>query len=71
MAYNTETSFASPFFGDRVASLRDAWAEKLAKRKLYNKTLAELDSLSNRDLADLGMSRSTIKSVALEAVYGK
>jgi len=26
--------------------------------------------LSNRDLADLGISRSTIKSIALEAAYG-
>jgi len=41
-----------------------------AKRALFRKTFAELDALSNRDLADLGMHRSTIKSVAYQAAYG-
>lgn len=49
------------------AGLRDA----LARRKVYRETLRELKSLSNRELADLGISRSMITRVAVEAAYGK
>ncbi len=70
MAFNTDTSFAGSSFVDRFAALRAVWAEKAEKRKVYRTTLAELESLSNRDLSDLGMSRAMIKSVAIEAAYG-
>ena len=70
MAYNTDTTFAGFSFGDRFAALRADWSEKAAKRKTYRTTVAELENLSNRDLADLGLSRSMIKSIALEAAYG-
>jgi len=35
--------------------------------KRYSRTLSELESLSNRDLADLGISRSDIPRIAREA----
>lgn len=35
--------------------------------KRYNRTVAELESLSNRELADLGISRGDIRRVAREA----
>lgn len=35
--------------------------------KRYSRTLQELDSLSNRDLADLGISRADIPRLAREA----
>lgn len=34
----------------------------------YNRTVKELETLSNRDLADLGISRSDIGRIAREAV---
>ena len=34
----------------------------------YNRTVTELESLSNRDLADLGISRVDIPRLAREAV---
>lgn len=34
----------------------------------YSRTVRELEALSNRDLADLGISRSDIGRVAREAV---
>jgi uncharacterized protein YjiS (DUF1127 family) len=55
----------------RMSGLRAELADKLAKRKLYNSTLRELDALSDRDLNDLGLSRSVIKSIAFEAAYGR
>lgn len=36
---------------------------------IYRKSVNELRALSNRELADLGLSRSMIKRVALEAAY--
>jgi uncharacterized protein YjiS (DUF1127 family) len=35
--------------------------------KKYSRTVAELEALSNRDLSDLGLSRSDITRVAREA----
>lgn len=42
----------------------------VADYRLYRRTLAELEALSDRELQDLGMSRLCIRDVAREAVYG-
>jgi len=36
----------------------------------YRQTVKELSELSDRDLADMGLNRSFIKRMAIEAVYG-
>ena len=54
-------------FSNLLASIR----EGLARRKVYRQTLAELRSLSERELSDLGMHRSMLTRIALEAAYGK
>ncbi|MFQ1699754.1 DUF1127 domain-containing protein [Loktanella agnita] len=69
MTYQTDTSFAANTFAQRIAALRADWVEKAAKRKIYRSTYNELNALSDRDLNDLGMSRSMIKRVAIEAAY--
>jgi uncharacterized protein YjiS (DUF1127 family) len=71
MAYNTDTGFGGFALGQRFSALRAELAEKAEKRKVYRTTLTELQSLSNRDLADLGLSRSMIPNIAFEAAYGK
>ena len=71
MTYNTDTAFAGFALGQRFSALRAEFAEKAAKRKMYRTTLSELSALTNRDLADLGVSRSMIKGIAFEAAYGK
>jgi len=71
MAFATDTRSASSSLGDRFAAFRANFADAAAKRKLYKTTIAELEVLSNRDLADLGLHRSTIKTLAFEAAYGK
>ncbi len=57
--------------------LRETLARKLGnigeswrKWRLFRRTKAELAGLSDRELADLGLNRSMITSVAHEAVYG-
>lgn len=51
----------------RIAAAREGWG----RWRLYRRTLDELSALSNRDLADLGLSRASIRAVAFEAAYGK
>ena len=41
-----------------------------ARRALYRQTVRELNQLNGRELADLGISRSMIRSVAYEAAWG-
>lgn len=55
----------------RSNGLLARFVEAAAARKVYRTTLTELEGLSNRDLADLGINRSMIKSIAYEAAYGK
>lgn len=54
---------AGSFFG----ALREAFADYLA----YRTTLAELKSLTNKQLRDNGFERHALPRIALEAVYGK
>ena len=56
---------------DRLTARIDAARADYAKWRTYRTTVNELSALSNRDLADLGLSRSMISSVAHEAAYGK
>lgn len=42
----------------------------VADYRLYRQTLEELQSLSSRELADLGLSRASVRQIAREAVYG-
>lgn len=70
MAY-TNTTTAGVSLAERFADFRARWAEAAAQRKVYRTTVAELESLTSRDLADLGLTRASIKSIAYEAAYGK
>ncbi len=45
-------------------------AEGFANRRLYKQTVRELNKLSSRELADLGLSRAGIPAIARESVYG-
>lgn len=43
----------------------------LARRKVYRATFNELVRLSDRELRDLGIRRSNIKRLAMEAAYDR
>ncbi|HAR54184.1 MULTISPECIES: DUF1127 domain-containing protein [Roseovarius] len=47
-----------------------ALVRKVQLRREYNKTRNELASLSDRSLADLGISRGEITAISRKAVYG-
>lgn len=44
---------------------------RFAAYRVYRTTLNELRGLSGRELADLGLNRSSLKRIALEAAYGE
>jgi uncharacterized protein YjiS (DUF1127 family) len=43
----------------------------LQERRAYSRAFDELDSLSDRELADIGISRSDIPFIAREGVRGR
>ena len=53
----------------RVAAFFHGVATSVAQYRLYRTTLAELQSLGDRELADLGLNRSVLRSVAYRAAY--
>ena len=54
-----------------VTGMIEAARARCAQYRVYRKTLSELGELSNRELADLGLNRSMLKRIALEAAYGE
>jgi uncharacterized protein YjiS (DUF1127 family) len=46
-------------------------AQAVADYRAYVALHAELDALSDRELADLDISRLSIRDIAREAVYGR
>ncbi|SMY07703.1 DUF1127 domain-containing protein [Flavimaricola marinus] len=69
MAYATDTRTFGATFGERFSGLRASLADRYAKYKVYRSTMTELDTLSDRELADLGIHRSSIRAIAIEAAY--
>ena len=69
MAMMTETRTApiadGGFFSRMIAGLTTRYAQHAA----YRRCMAELSALSDRDLRDLGLHRSMIRSIAREEAY--
>lgn len=57
----------SAFFNQKWDQLCDA----SEKRQTYRKTFHELSMLTDRDLADIGIPRSSIRKIAWEEAYGQ
>lgn len=70
MAYVAGTS-SNTQFGSAIGGLIARLADKIARRRVFKRTYAELSQLSTRELEDLGISRSTITRLAYEAAYSK
>ena len=70
MAYASNTqSAARNGLATRFDALLIDIRARLARRRVFNQTLHELSQLSNRELADLGLSRTEIRRVAWQAAY--
>jgi uncharacterized protein YjiS (DUF1127 family) len=55
----------------RLAKTYRTFQDYRARRAVYRQTVNELRTLSDRDLADLGLHASMIQQVAREAAFGK
>ncbi|MFO1142108.1 MAG: DUF1127 domain-containing protein [Amaricoccus sp.] len=57
----------------RLAETDGLWGrvrKALDDYRLYRATVTELDALNDRELADLGISRLSIRDIARASVYG-
>lgn len=70
MAYTTSDRTAAYGFGtwvgDFFANLKDA----AARRTVFMRVHAELSQMSDRELADIALSRYQIDEIAHQAAYG-
>lgn len=71
MAYVNSSRQVSVSFGDRIVALVKVVGQSMQRRRVYLETLNELNGLSDRDLADLGILRTDIGQVAREAAYAR
>ncbi|MCF6273456.1 MAG: DUF1127 domain-containing protein [Rhodobacteraceae bacterium] len=53
----------------RFTQAVDSMKQAQRQRRMYRKTINELNSLSDRELNDLGLCRSMISDVARTSVY--
>ena len=61
-------------FNNRKLVARDmgiinGFTQRVQRYRTYRQTLEELESLSDRELADLSISRSQIRGIAYRAAY--
>ncbi|TDT77193.1 uncharacterized protein DUF1127 [Litoreibacter halocynthiae] len=68
MAYTTSIRTA-PTLIERLVAFKNDLAERHTKHRLYRQTLDELQALSNRELADLGLCRGNLKAIAHDAAF--
>ena len=72
MAYvNSSVRPASWSLRDLVQHQMHKLQKMTQRRRVYTQTLVELNALSDRDLADLGLHRLMIPAGAKDAAYGK
>jgi len=68
MAFITETLTKNAGIQSWFNALIENAVTQQRKRRIYRQTVNELSGLSNRELADLGIARSQIKSIAKETM---
>ncbi len=60
----------APGFFNLINVTLHAQIARYAQYRVYRKTLNELETLSDRELNDLGLSSLSLRDVAYEAAYG-
>ncbi|NVO54564.1 DUF1127 domain-containing protein [Rhodobacteraceae bacterium B1Z28] len=67
MAVATNSSALKSAHAGGLSTLIEAAKARFDRYRMYRQTVNELSTLSNRELADLGLHRSMIRRVALQA----
>jgi len=71
MDYVNSTRAASSSFSDRFFSVTKYVQSALQRRRMFNQTARELNALTDRELADLGIHRADIRQIATQAACGQ
>jgi uncharacterized protein YjiS (DUF1127 family) len=69
MAYATQATQTHGTLVARFNVALDSIRARFERHRVYKNTLAELESLSSRELADLGLSRGMLARIAHQAAY--
>ncbi len=69
MAY--VTAHTAPSLLSRIRAVVASFAQERANWTQYNRTVAELGSLADHELADIGVRRCDIADIAHEHAFGK
>lgn len=69
MALSKAHGTSSVSLSARAGQAIDGLLASFARRRVYSVTLRELSALSDRELSDLGLSRTDLRRVAYEAAY--
>ena len=70
MAHTSDTDIIGSSVLSKFTNLIDALTVRYSQYQTYNNTLRELESLSERELNDLGLNQHALRAVAREAAYG-
>ncbi|MEM7723266.1 MAG: DUF1127 domain-containing protein [Pseudomonadota bacterium] len=70
MAYIAGNRNTPLTLGARLSEIFSGLGEAYTQWRVYRRTLAELQDLSDRELDDLGLNRATLRSAAYVAAYG-
>lgn len=69
MAFTTDIHSVHASATDTLMGLLKSAMTRVSNYRMYRKTVNELSALNYRELDDLGLNRSMIKRIALEAAY--
>ena len=67
MAFTADSSFAKPAAFGGILTALNKLTETMQRRRVYRTTVNELSALSDRDLSDLGVTRASIRRLAMDA----
>ena len=71
MALLTDTLIGRTNLVDVFTTWMEMARETATKRRLYRETRNELQSLNNKELADIGIARAEIQGIAYRVAYGE
>lgn len=70
MSTFNEVAQVRPVLTNRFGGFLNGLSARVAQYRLYRTTVDELKSLTDRELADLGISRHSVHDIAYQAAYG-
>ena len=70
MAYMNIARSSEWGIAQQIKAYFDRMSDQRRRGRVYRETVDELRAMSDRDLADIGVHRSTIEEIAMKAAFG-